>query len=364
MRQTGRYETTTTLGETVKAFVPFDLPPSQPVIEVDGPRQALLERARGTLERLNLAGDMIPSIDWFVYAFVRKEAVLSSQIEGTQATLIDLFTTQLDENTPVTGDVEEVCNYLDALSTARTELSDPAGLPLSVRLLKKTHAQLMKGVRGEAKRPGMVRRSQNWIGGTRPGTAAFVPPPPHLVESCLSSLEVFIHTQDVALDPLIRIGLIHVQFETIHPFLDGNGRLGRLLITLLLQEYGLLDRPLLYLSLFLKRHRQLYYDKLSSVRTHGDWESWIDFFLEGIDVAGREAIECARSAFSLVSMHERQLLESQDATLTTVKALRLLPERPIVTTRALASWLDVSRPTASKCIASLERLGILNQIGQ
>ena len=273
MRRSGRYETTSTLGETVEAFVPFALPPTDPELSITGARSALLERAMGTLERLNLAGEIIPSIEWFVYAFVRKEAVLSSQIEGTQATLSDLFNTELDESAPLAADVEEVCNYLDALNFARAELSAPEGLPLSIRLLKQTHIQLMKGVRGATKQPGQVRRSQNWIGGTRPGNAAFVPPPPHMVEECLSQLEHFIHIQNSSLHPLIRIGLIHVQFETIHPFLDGNGRLGRLLISLLLEEYGLMDRPLLYLSLFLKRHRQLYYDRLSKVNGSDSFEA-------------------------------------------------------------------------------------------
>ena len=228
---------------------------------------------------------MVPSMDWFIYAFVRKEAVISSQIEGTQATLVDLLTFEATEGdaapAPASADVEEVCNYVDALHFARAQLADPRSPPLSMRTLNATHARLMRGVRGATKMPGEVRRSQNWIGGSRPGNAAYVPPPPHALGEMLGAFETYLHGDD-SLPPLVRAGLLHVQFETIHPYLDGNGRIGRLLVTLLLEHWKLLTRPLLYLSLFFKRHREDYYRRLNAVRVDGDWEGWLDFFLDGV----------------------------------------------------------------------------------
>lgn len=232
--------------------------------------------------RLELAGEMVPSLDWFIYAFVRKEAVLSSQIEGTQATLMDLLNYEAERDAPPpNADVEEVCNYLDALTYAREQLASPSGLPLSIRLLNEAHRLLLRGARGANKQPGEMRRSQNWIGGSRPGNATYVPPPPHALPEALSAFERYIHQEDDT-PSLIRAGLLHVQFESIHPYLDGNGRIGRLLVTLLLEHWGLLARPLLYLSLFFKRHRQEYYRRLNAVRVDGDWEGWLDFFLDGV----------------------------------------------------------------------------------
>ena len=275
-RATGRYERTTVGGEEVKAFVPHALPPVDPPIVVEDALTERLRAAEQALVRLDMAGEMVPSLDWFIYAFVRKEAVLSSQIEGTQATLVDLLTFEAqessEENAAPNADVEEVCNYLDALAYARTQLADPTGLPISMRLLSETHLRLMRGVRGAEKRPGEVRRSQNWIGGSRPGNAAYVPPPPHVLGEVLSAFEKFLHADD-ALPPLVRAGLLHVQFETIHPYLDGNGRIGRLLVTLLLEHWKLLTKPILYLSLFFKRHREEYYRRLTAVRTLGDTPS-------------------------------------------------------------------------------------------
>ncbi len=248
-----------------QAFVPHPLPPSDPRLGLEG----LAERtsaAEQALMRLELAGEMVPSLDWFIDAFVRKEAVLSSQIEGTQATLMDLLSYEADDDIPPpTADVEEVCNYLDALTFARRQLADPAGLPLSIRLVNEAHGLLLRGVRGATKQPGAVRRTQNWIGGSRPGNAVYVPPPPNLLPSVLADLERYMHADDT-LPAVVRAGLVHVQFESIHPYLDGNGRIGRLLVTLLLEHWRLLTRPLLYLSLFFKRHRQEYYRRLNAVR--------------------------------------------------------------------------------------------------
>lgn len=292
-RETGRYESTSAGGEQVRAFVPHALPPAGPPIVIEGELAERVRAAEQALVRLELAGEMVPSLDWFIYAFVRKEAVLSSQIEGTQATLMDLLNYEAQEDDrrgapPPNADVEEVCNHLDALTFAREQLADPSGLPLSMRLLNETHRLLLRGVRGENKPPGEVRRSQNWIGGGRPGSAAYVPPPPNALPEVLSAFERYIHADD-ELPPVVRAGLLHVQFETIHPYLDGNGRIGRLLVTLLLEHWRLLTRPLLYLSLFFKRHRQEYYRRLNAVRVDGDWEAWLDFFLDGVATIADEA---------------------------------------------------------------------------
>src|SRR5207253_3042016 len=273
-RQPGRYEKSTLAGEGVSAFIPDRLPPPIKVSKELGAKVRLAEQK---LSRLELAGDMVPSLEWFIYAFVRKEAVVSSQIEGTQASLVDLLAYEAgapagkDEST---DDVEEVSNYLAALEYARQQLRGDKGLPLSTRLLNEAHHRLMKGVRGSTKQPGELRRSQNWIGGTRPGNALFVPPPPQELGRLLSDLEKYIHRDD-DLPALVRAALVHVQFETIHPYLDGNSRIGRLLITLLLEHWKLLSEPLLYLSLFFKRHRAEYYRLLNAVRLEGAWEPWV-----------------------------------------------------------------------------------------
>lgn len=360
-RITGRTESTIAGGEVVEAFVPHPLPPTDPPLDLSRLDARLREAERG-LARLEVAGAMVPSLDWFIYAFVRKEAVLSSQIEGTQASLVDLLSYEANEHTEDAAgpneDVEEVCNYIDALQFARNELADPRGLPLSMRLLHATHARLMKGVRGATKQPGEVRRSQNWIGGSRPGNAAFVPPPPHLLPEGLSLMERYIHAED-GLPPLIRAGLLHVQFETLHPYLDGNGRLGRLLVTLLLEHWGLLSRPLLYLSLFFKRHRAEYYRRLGQVRLDGDWEGWLDFFLDGVAVISDEAVSTARDLFALVAADRSRLLARSDAALAAVRLFELLPGSPIVTATSVMRLLGASRPTAGRSIDTLVLAGIL-----
>src|SRR2546425_2607593 len=239
-REAGRYERTAVAGETVSAFIPDPLPPTNPPLSLDADTRELLQSAEQKLSRLDLAGEMVPSIEWFIYAFVRKEAVVSSQIEGTQATLVDLLAFEASAeggaSARPTDDVQEVCNYVDALAYGRRQLQSPKGLPLSMRLLNEAHRRLMKRGRGASRQPGEIRRSQNWIGGTRPGNAAFVPPPPHELGRLLSDVEKYIHRDD-GLHPLVRAALVHVQFETIHPYLDVNGRIGRLLITLLLEQW-------------------------------------------------------------------------------------------------------------------------------
>lgn len=357
-RITGHYETTVAGGEAVRAFVPEPLPPSDPPVDL-ARLDARLRAAERGLARLEVAGAMVPSLDWFIYAFVRKEAVISSQIEGTQATLVDLLNHEAAEaSTQPTADVEEVCNYVDALAYARAQLADPTAPPLSMRLLNATHARLMRGVRGATKLPGEVRRSQNWIGGSRPGNAAFVPPPPHRLADGISALERYMHADD-GTHPIIRAGLLHVQFETLHPYLDGNGRVGRLLISLLLEHSGLLTRPLLYLSLFFKRHRAEYYRRLSLVRTDGDWEGWLDFFLDGVATIAEEAVATATDLFACVGMDRERLLRSPDTALVTVRLFERLPTQPIISATAVMRMLGTSRPTAGRALDALVEAGIL-----
>jgi Fic family protein len=363
-RTTGRYERTTVAGEQVAAFVPRALPPTEPPLVLDGAVTGRLRAAEQALIRLELAGEMVPSLDWFIYAFVRKEAVLSSQIEGTQATLVDLLTFEAqgeadaESNTPPNADVEEICNYLDALTYSRAQLADAKGLPLSMRLLSETHERLMRGVRGAEKHPGEVRRSQNWIGGSRPGNARYVPPPPHLLGEVLGAFEKYLHAND-ALPPLVRAGLLHVQFETIHPYLDGNGRIGRLLVTLLLEHWQLLTKPVLYLSLFFKRHREEYYRRLNAVRTDGDWEGWLDFFLDGVATIADEAVASARELFTLVATDRTRVLAHEAMSVVAMRLFELLPRHPIVTVAAAMKLVQTTKPTASRAIELLVAAGVL-----
>jgi len=361
-RITGRYERTKVGGEEIAAFVPHALPPVAPPILIDAARGERIRAAEQALVRLELAGEMVPSVDWFIYAFVRKEAVLSSQIEGTQATLVDLLSFEAQEgdepSAPPNADVEEICNYLDALTFARAQLADPKGLPLSMRLLNQTHERLMHGVRGAEKLPGEVRRSQNWIGGSRPGNAAYVPPPPNALGEVLSSFEKYLHANDV-LSPLVRAGLLHVQFETIHPYLDGNGRIGRLLVTLLLEHWKLLTKPLLYLSLFFKRHREDYYRRLDAVRVDGDWESWLDFFLDGVTTIAEEAVASARELFALVAADRSRALAHEGMSVVSLRLLELLPRHPVVTVASVMKLVETTKPTAGRAIELLAAARVL-----
>lgn len=358
-RVAGRYELSTTSGEEVRAFVPYALPPRDPPLV---PEPSQLRAAEEALRHLDIAVDMVPSLDWFLYGFVRKEAVLSSQIEGVEATLTDLISTEAQRPTTVDADVQDVCNYLAALEFARAQLADPNGLPLSLRLLNKTHAVLMSGVRGADKSPGEPRRSQNWIGGTRPGNARFVPPPPHLLPDLLTDLERYMHADQHDLSPLVRVGLVHAQFETIHPYLDGNGRLGRLLITLLFDHWKLLSKPLLYLSLFFKRRRDDYYQRLTAVRSNGDWEGWTSFFLEGVAAMATESVQTAKRLFRLVSQDRERVVAADGVSISAVRLFEQLPRRPIVTAAAAEAMLATTRPTATKAISTLVDLGVLKEV--
>ncbi len=361
-RTTGQYERTSVAGEEVAAFVPHSLPPSDPDLSLAAGALELLQQAEEALRRLELAGEMVPSLDWFVYGFVRKEAVVSSQIEGTQASLIDLLAYEAagDADLAIRPDIQEVCNYLDAVKFARTELGRENGLPLSMRLLNQAHARLMVGVRGADKMPGEIRRSQNWIGGTRPGNASFVPPPPQRVPDALSALEGYMHQQD-DLPLLVRIALLHVQFESIHPYLDGNGRVGRLLIALLMEHWGMLSSPLLYLSLFFKRHRDEYYRRLAAVRTEGDWEGWVGFFLEGVSTIAGEAVDSARELFALVTRDRDRVLAAPQGTMMAARLFERLPEHPMLTIANVIERLETTRPTATKAVQVLLDAGVLSE---
>jgi len=363
-KASGRYITVSVAGESFEAFVPEPLPPTLAAKELatlDEP----LRKAEAALARLDLAGEMIPSLDWFIYGFVRKEALLSSEIEGTQATLEDVLAW---EHTDQVGgsrieDIEEVTNYVAAVNHAFEQIHSPKGAPISVRLFNDCHRILMQGVRGANKPPGEFRRSQNWVGGSRPANAVFVPPPPEEVGDLLGDLERYIHTND-DLAPLLRIALVHAQFETIHPYLDGNGRLGRMLIALLLDHWGLLKSPLLYLSLYLKQNQAAYYRWLSAIRTDCDWIGWLRFFLGGICDIADDATQTARGLYARVSEDRQTLLATPGATVTAIQLFEQLPEHPVITMPLVTRLLSTTKPTAGKAIDVLIRADILAEVGE
>lgn len=357
-RITGTYATSTTLGESVQAFVPAALPPKGPPLAIDAYLE-LNHTAELALARLSGVSGLVPSVDWLLYSAIRKEALMTSQIEGTQATLTDLFDDEAGLAVTNTDDVEEVSNYLRAFRLVQDQMRSPDGLPISVRLLCDAHRLLLKGARGAGKQPGEIRRSQNWIGGTRPGNAVFVPPPPESVTTLLSDLEHFIHSDKPSLPPLINIALVHAQFETIHPYLDGNGRIGRLLIAALLESWGMLNEPLMYLSGYLKNHQAEYYRRLSAIRTDGDWESWVKFFLEGITTASSDAEKGIITIASLVASDRRYLMASSNAGAASYRLFEHLPMMPRFTIERVRQLLDTSFPTANAAVKVLEELDIV-----
>ncbi|MFG6431614.1 Fic family protein [Roseateles sp. LYH14W] len=340
-----------------RAFVPAPLPPDPPLL-IDGPLQTLLSQADRDLGRLDALATLLPNPDLFVAMYVRHEAVLSSQIEGTQSTLEDVLafeTDAMEADTP--KDVEEVVNYVRAMNHGLARLAE---LPLSLRLLREIHAELMQGVRGGDKSPGEFRTSQNWIGGSGSSlrNAAFIPPPPHEVTPALGQLERFMHGSREELPLLVRCAFVHAQFETIHPFLDGNGRVGRLLITLLLCAEGALSRPLLYLSLFLKTHRAEYYDRLTAIRSQGHWEPWVGFFLRGVSQTARAATQTARDIVQMRDTHRSAVAKN-------ARALALLDRllvQPSVSAPRAAEWLQCSFPTALKLLTDFESRGWLREV--
>ena len=361
MRITGSYTVSTTLGEAVRAFVPQPLPPADPPLPssnfVDLNRQAEL-----ALARLAGVSGLVPSVEWPLYSAIRKEALLTSQIEGTQATLTDLFDEEAGLKVSNADDVEEITNYLRAFRWVQAQLRDPQGLPISVRMLCEAHRLLLDGVRGAGKQLGELRRSQNWIGGTRPGNAAFVPPPPEEVADLLANLERFVHTPDADLPPMVRVALIHAQFETIHPFLDGNGRIGRLLIAALFEHWGLLAEPLMVLSAYLKQHQAEYYRRLSAIRTDGDWEGWVAFFLEGVAVASADAERSIIDVASLITADRKRLLDSTKAGPISYRLFELLPMMPRFSVEHVRRRLETTFPTASAAVSLLEDLGIVVEL--
>lgn len=361
MRTTGTYVTTTTLGEAVQAFVPHALPPAEPPLAADS-YTATSHRAEMALARLAGVAGLVPSVDWLLYSAIRKEALLTSQIEGTQATLTDLFDNEAGQVLANTADVEEVTNYLRAFRLVRDNLRNDAGLPISVRLLCDAHRLLLDGARGAGKQPGELRRSQNWIGGARPGRATFVPPPPDQVPRLLADLERFIHDPEPALPPLVRVALVHVQFETIHPFLDGNGRIGRLLIAALLEQWGLLPEPLVYLSGYLKQHQAEYYRRLSAVRTEGDWEGWVGFFLDGVETAATDAERGIVAMASLINADRKRLLAAPRVGAVALRLFELLPLMPRFTIEQVRQKLDTTFPTATAAVKLLQDLGMLSEL--
>ena len=360
-RETGLYVTSTIAGEAVQAFIPNPLPPHPP-FELGKELQKLLSEADKAIAELRVAAQLVPNVSLFAYAFVRKEAVYSSQIEGIQATLSDLLNFEAaPEEFHANADVLEVCNYLEALEYGKKQQTDPKGLPLSLRLIRELHKRLMRGVRGATKAPGEFRKTQNWIGGTRPGKAHFVPPPPKEMRECLEQLEKFIHAVDGGTPELIRIAWLHVQFETIHPFLDGNGRVGRLLIALLLDDWCKLDARLLYLSLYFRQHRQEYYRQLDSVRQDGKWEAWTEYFLEGVCETATEAVAAAQTIFRLFDEDRKRLLNHGTTMVAAVRLFEELPNHPVLTIATITKLLKTTKPTAGKAVDLLCNLGILSE---
>jgi len=356
---TGEYRLTTTAGEAVRAFVPHPLPLA-PSIELTPPRQNLLERALLACGRLDAISALLPDPDLFLYAYVRREAVLSSQIEGTQSSLSDLLLFEFDQVPGVPfDDVVEVSNYVAALEHGLARLRE--GFPLSNRLLREMHASLLARGRGADKQPGEFRRSQNWIGGTRPGNARYVPPPPEEVEPCMAALERYLHAPDTP-GALIKAALAHLQFETIHPFLDGNGRVGRLLIALILHHEGVLRQPLLYLSLYFKQQRAEYYRLLDAVRLAGDWETWLDFFLEGVAQTAAGAVDTAHRLLDLFAADAARVQGLGRAAANALRVFDILRRRPLATIDALAAQTGVAYPTAARAVGALARLGIVHEI--
>lgn len=354
----GSYVTTTVAGEPVRAFLPPPLPP----VDLNlGSLHRDLDEANQALGRLDGLTVLLPDARFLLYLYVRKEALVSSQIEGTQSSLTDLllFESKAPTNVPK-EDVEEVSNYVAAMQHGLRRLA--GGFPLSLRLIREIHEILLRGGRGGSKTPGEFRRSQNWIGGSRPGNASFVPPPPEQMMKCLDSFERFLHDEKHQLPLLVEAALVHVQFESIHPFLDGNGRLGRLLITLLLCAKGALKEPLLYLSLYFKMHRRKYYDQLQRVRTEGAWEEWLQFFLNGVTTTAQEAAETATKILRLFAADRKKIQQLGRAAVSALQIHEYMQRKPIANIRGSARALKLSIPTVTGALSHLVRLGIVEEV--
>ncbi len=347
--------------EPYLSFIPAPLPPDPPIV-FDASMQDLEEKANRALGRLDAITAILPDPKLFLYTYVRKEAVLSSQIEGTQSSLSDLLLFENQESSQLpTTDASEVSNYVAAMEHGITRLRKD-NFPLTLRLIREIHAILLKDGRGGDKEPGEFRRTPNWIGGTRSGNAFYVPPPPQEVLPAMGALEKFLHDQPVKTPTLLKAGLVHAQFESIHPFLDGNGRLGRLLITFILCAEGALAQPLLYLSLFFKENRKDYYDYLQRVRSEGDWESWLRFYLEGVEAVSRQATTTAHDLLKMFESHRQKIQTLGKAAATALRLHDLLKERAVVSAALAEKLLKVSFPAASAAISNLEKLGLVKEI--
>lgn len=348
------------VGEEARAFVPAPLPPDPPIDWTPSLRSKF-DQALLALGRLDSVSTLLPDTSLFLYMYVRKEAVLSSMIEGTQSSISDLLLFELDQEPGVPlDDVSEVSRYVSALHHGLRLLDE--GLPLSLRLIREVHGVLLAKGRGSVQTPGEFRRSQNWIGGTRPGNASFVPPPADEVQECMNQLELFLHDVPEPTPPLLKAALAHVQFETIHPFLDGNGRLGRLLITLLLCEQGALREPMLYLSLYFKTHRQRYYELLNSVRLTGDWESWLDFFAEAVTFTSNQAVQTAQQLHDLSKQDRTRIGDLGRAARSALQVHRALMERPVATSNSLVAKTGLTPASVNNALGHLVRLGIVREL--
>ena len=355
----GRYVRGTSVGdEAYQAFIPAPLPPDPPIEMTT--IQPLLDKANLALGQLGGVSSLLPDASLFLYMYIRKEAVLSSQIEGTQSTLSDLLSHE-DESTPGVpiDDVTEVSCYVAAMDHGLKRLED---LPLSLRLLREIHEKLMTNARGSTKHPGEFRTSQNWLGGTRPGNARFVPPPPQELMNCLGDFEKFLHDKSTGLPVLIKAALAHHQFETIHPFLDGNGRLGRLLITFILCVEEVLQSPMLYLSLYLKTHRDTYYDHLQNLRHTGDWEAWIRFFLEGVIETSEQAFGAAQAIAEMFEQDRGKVENSSNQGSAVLQIYSFMQRHPVASTHSIMNSCGKTPPTVMRSMALLERLGIVQEV--
>lgn len=356
----GNYLTISMVGEKAQAFVPAPLPPTPP-IEWSSELWEKYDQALLALGRLDSISSLLPDTSLFLYMYVRKEAVLSSMIEGTQSSLSDLLLYEFKHHRDVPlDDVQEVSNYVEALTHGLKRLND--NFPLSLRLLKEIHRILLSNGRDKEIAPGEFRRSQNWIGGSRPGTATFVPPPPEYVQECLGKLEMFLHNQPVKTSSLIKAALVHVQFETIHPFLDGNGRIGRLLITLLLYSENALKEPMLYLSLYFKSHRQLYYKLLNEVRLTGDWEAWLDFFADAIIQTATQAVDTAQRLLKMSNENGQRINGMKRIAGSAHQIHGAMLERPMASPNWIKEKTQLSPATVNACLRELEKIGIVKEV--
>jgi Fic family protein len=354
----GKFVETAAGGETVRAFVPPPLPPNPP-LKLDK-LYGHLEEANRALGRLDGVTSILPDTPLFLYMYVRKEALLSSQIEGTQSSLSDLLLYEDDEAPGVPlDDVQEVSNYVAAMNYGLERLRD--GMPLSNRLIREIHGVLLAQGRGANMQPGEFRRSQNWVGGSRPGNATYVPSPHNELQGLMGDLEAFIHSEEIELPILIKAALVHVQFESIHPFLDGNGRLGRLLITFLLCVEGALKEPILYLSLYFKTHRRYYYELLQKVREDGDWETWLEFFLEGVKETSDQASDTAKQILALFEADGQKIEGLGRPAASALRVHQYLQSKPILSVPSAVDALNLTAPTVRKSVGHLMDLGLVRE---